>query len=694
MRRDIRRGSVSILTIVVSGAALLVVLAGCGGGGDSGGSQGSYASGGADTMGGGGDAAAYWDGGSGGSGGGGWGGGASGDDTMTAPEDTSWGGWGPGSDAAAADVPGSGGWGRFCDPPCGPDQVCRDGWCVSDGCVPDCSGRQCGPDGCGGACGWCSGAASCQIGACVDVAGCTPQCAGAMVGADDGCGGVCSGGGFGIGLKPGGAQDVGYFRRLVADGQVPTAEVFPIEGFLNEHDTPLPPPDYEQFVTLHAFLGIFFDSADEEPLLAMQLGMNSGIDPAAIEAKHFNLVVVVDTSGSMSEDQKIEFVREGLLVMLESLDENDVLSIVTYDDGARVAMNPVHVTEETRPNIIRQIESLAPGGSTNLNAGMLLGYETAMRNITDNEAIHRVMLLSDGNITAGESRMDVILRNSAEYAAEGIGITTIGVGLDFNQELMYELANQGNGNFYFLDDGDKLLEVFRHEIEYLLTPVAENLRISFHLPPGFFVQDIYGFDFQATDDGDWQLLGPSPQYTVDGGSVDPNPDPGPGPVGGGDVAISTLFASSKNGLLMVKLGADTWDVFAAWDAMDFASISYSYDLVTKGVTESNEKTVVLGSLSYFAEDDPASGLGYFTGPIMQRNYCVLRAGLAIQEACERFHEDPRDLDRALLELADATTFCTAANFHLASPDPEIEADLQLLQDLRDNICREAECVLP
>ena len=683
-RRDDNE-KVGIPIVIAIGLALaLAALTGCGGLGGSG----SAASPMSDAGTSGGDT----------SGGGGYAGGAD----VTAPADTaappadSSGGWWPGADAPLApDV--SEPWnGSFtCDPACGPGQTCQDGWCVSGGCVPACDGRQCGPDGCGGSCGWCSGSASCQAGTCIDVPDCTPECGGQMVGADDGCGGVCTGGGFGIGLKPGGAQDVGCFRRLIADGQVPDPEMFPIEGFLNEHDTPLPPPDFEHFVTLHAFLGLFFDSEEEAPLLAMQLGMNSGIDPAVIEAKHFNLVVVVDTSGSMGQDNKMDFVREGLLLMLDSLDDNDTLSIVTYDDVARVAMAPVQVTEELLPNIRREIEDLMPGGSTNLNAGMVLGYETAMRNITDSEAIHRILLLSDGNITAGEDNLERILDNSAQYIAEGIGITTIGVGLDFNQELMYHLANQGNGNFYFLDDGDKLVEVFQHELEYLMTPVAENLKISFQLPDGFFVEEIYGFEFREDVSGDWVLLGPSAQYTVDGGSVEPGPDPDPGPgPGPDDVSISTLFASGKNGLLMVKLGADRWDIFDAWDAMDFATISYSYDLVSKGTTESNEKVVTLGSLSYFAADDTTSGRGYFTGPIMQRNYCVLRAGLALREACELFHQDPPAIDRAVMELADATTFCTGANLHLSAPDPEIAQDIALMDALRTNMCEELECMLP
>ena len=584
-------------------------------------------------------------------------------DTISAPDYSSW------ADSGAS-IPGS-------------------GYTVNpDGCVPACEGRQCGPDGCGGSCGWCSAQGSCQEGVCKVIDGCMPECAGKMIGEVDGCGGVCSGGGFGIGLKPGGAQDVGYFRHLVGEGQVPESDQFPIEGFLNEHDTPLPAPDYSMLVTLHAFLGLFYDPQSDEPIIAMQLGMNSGLDPSVIEASPFNLVIVVDTSGSMDAEGKIDFVKEGLVLMLDKLDNNDTLSIVSYDSVAKVEMGPTKVTKENKPNIVEVIEGLEPGGSTNLNDGMIQGYEMAMKGITDNESIHRIMLLSDGLVTAGEDNEAVILQNSAKYNEEGIGITTIGVGTSFNFELMYGLANQGNGNFYFLEDGDKLVDVFQHEIEYLLTPVAQNLKISFTLPQGFGVEEIYGFDF-VVDNGEVILIGPSPQYTVTPGEPGIG---GNGGNGGKDVAISTLLASKKNGLLMVKIKAPSPDIFASWEAMDFAILTYSYELVTKNKTESNEVVAQMGTLTYFAEDDPNSGLAYFTGPIMQRNFCILRMGLAVKEACDLFHQEGgADINGAVVQIADASTFCNGINLQLN--DPAIDEDLELLEQLKTNMCTILDCTV-
>ncbi len=592
------------------------------------------------------------------------------EDSMMAPGDVM-------ADLSAAD-----GWGPSAD-------TVEPGEDWGGQCTPSCGGLQCGPDGCGGSCGWCSGSQSCQGGQCVDPGDCFPDCADQLVGADDGCGGVCSGGGVGIGLKPGGAQDVGYFRLLVKNGEVPTPDLFPIEGFLNEHDTHLPAPDYDMFATLHGFLGLFYDPQVEEPLIAMQIGLNSGVSPAEIEAKSFNLVVVVDESDSMAADGKIAMVRSGLMLLLDEMDENDQLAIVTYSNDAEIHMGFKPTSDDFKPYISDKIDAIGTHGSTNLYAGMVMGYELAENHKeahAADDALYRVMLLSDGVVTAGINSTATIVAKSAEYNQKGIGITTIGVGSDFNQELMYELANQGGGNFYFIQDAAKLMDVFIHEIEYLMTPVAENLKISFTLPQGFEVEEIYGYDWSVDAvTGEVKLLAPSPEYSITNPDQPVNPgDPGDPPTDA-EKAAATLFASKKNGLLMVKIKSLFPDVFASWAALDFAKITYSYDVISDGSSESAQKWVHLGSLSYFAEDGEGP-LAYFSGPIMQRNFCILRMGLGMQKACEHAHADAPDHQEAFKALMEAKIFCQGIQGALETPDEAIEEDLELLDALHDNIC--------
>ncbi len=551
-------------------------------------------------------------------------------------------------------------------------------------CLPQCTGKQCGPDGCGGSCGWCGGDDSCQEGACVTVEGCTPDCAGKMIGVDDGCGGVCSGSGFGIGLVPGGAQDAAFYRSKVMAGEVPTADLLPIEGWLNEHGTALPPPLYDRLVTLHGFVGLFYDPAEGEPTVALQLGMNSGLSPESIEQGRFNLSVVIDRSGSMADDGKMDFVKAGLVEMLNILDGDDLLSIVTYSTVAKVALEPTPVTEENKAAILTLIDELTTGGKTNLHSGLKLGYEQVMKNAAQNDMTPRVVLLSDGIANEGETDSDVILASSKTYNDVGIGVTTIGVGQDLQFDLLHLLASQGSGNFYYLDTAEKLQQVFSDELEYLLTPVADNLQVYFTLPDGFGVEDVYGFEYKNTD-GEFHLLGPSPQYTIsDGEVIDDPPEGGEEP----NVAVSTLFASKKNGLLMVKLSAPDVSLIEAQQEAALSTVHYSYDLVDTGETEAFDVEIGLGSLEY----ENSGGFGFFSGAIMQKNFCVLRLGLAMKSASALFHDDPDNgIQGAITVLAQARTFCEGINVQLN--DADIVTDVTLLETLMDNLCGE-DCLEP
>ena len=597
----------------------------------------------------------------------------------TSADSGGWNPWEPDGYAyadASADLPpgDTGGWVPY-EPPAA--------------CTPDCAGKQCGPDGCGGSCGWCPGSMSCHDGTCQTVGGCTPSCAGKMVGEPDGCDGVCSGSGMGIGLKPGGAQDAAYFKKLVAQGEVPEPKYLPIEGWLNEHDTPLPPPEFDRVITLHGFVGLFHDPSYDEPLLALQLGMNSGLSPEAIADASLNLAVVIDKSGSMADEDKIEFVKQGLVLMVDQLDANDRLAIVVYDTEAKVLRPSAPVTN--KPAIKQAIQGIHANGTTNLYGGMMLGFqevEKAMDAAPD--AVPRVMLLSDGMANEGAVTDNEGLVDAAQpHTAAGIGLTTIGVGTSFNYDLMYALANLGNGNFYFIDSAARLMDVFVEEIRYLLTPVAENLRIWFTLPEGFTTTDIYGFEFTDVD-GATTLLGPAEQYSV-------NPDEGPGDPGGGSsgggVAISTVFASKKNGIVFAKIRAPGLDALTALEQLDFAVVHYSYDLVADGQTATFDEAVPMGVLAWHEDQ---VGFQYYSDDIVERNLCILQMGLAMRSACELYHDPaaadiPGGVGNARIRLSVVEDTCGGTLAHLENLEwsaaylDEVSKDLDVLQKLRDNL---------
>src|SRR5690606_30233954 len=114
-----------------------------------------------------------------------------------------------------------------------------------------------------------------------------------------------------------------------------------------------------------------------------------------------------------------------------------------------------------------------PGGATNLHDGMVLGFEQVDARWSK-DAVNRVMLLSDGVPTVGPDGVEALLGAAAPHLDRGITLSTIGVGDDFNNELMLQLARHGGGSFYYLDEVERVKTVFRDELETMLTPIAEE----------------------------------------------------------------------------------------------------------------------------------------------------------------------------------------------------------------------------
>lgn len=533
-------------------------------------------------------------------------------------------------------------------------------------CSPSCDGLQCGPDGCGGACGWCAAGHACQSGSCGLIAGCEPDCAGQMIGVPDGCGGVCSGSGLVAGLGAGGAQDAAYFRAQVASGVVPSPDALPIEGWLTEHGTPLPPAQPDRLVTLHGFVGLVYDPAEGEPTVALQLGMNSGLSAEALEAGRLNLCVVI------AHGADVAHVKQGLVNMLDLMDGQDWLSIVTAATG-QVLLEPTKVSDKAA--IAAVIDGIQPGGGAAgpLQAGLVAGYKRVMQNIGDGELTSRVLLLSGGMTPGTVESAEELLAATQPFSEAGIGLTTIGLGAGVDVELLELLATAGGGNFYFLAAPEKLAQVFALEAKALLTPIADNLSIWFSLPQGFHIQQVYGFEYDVSDDS-VDLLGPSPRYSVAPGTSTP---PGAQP----PVAVSTYIGGAQNGLLMVRLKGSSEALIGASGGAPFTTLHYSYDLAESGTTEAWDTDVSIGSLEYDSED----GFHYFSDPIVHRNMCILRAGLAMKTAAALYADDPvANLQEALSGIAYAVVFCEGINLQLA--DPKLVEDLALMKTLMDNIC--------
>ncbi len=274
----------------------------------------------------------------------------------------------------------------------------------------------------------------------------------------------------------GGSQDFGFFRLQLEQGLVPQMGSFDAAGFFAEHHTQLPTPDCGDRVCLQAMLGVMSNLLDGANCTMLQLGLNSPIAADPSQRPPLSLAVVVDTSGSMRTDSKIDFVRSGLGLLIDGLSDADRFTLITYDSTVDIPI-PMTDVQGNRVELRQAVQALAAEGSTNLYDGLEVGYREVFANY-DSGRQNRVILLSDGNPTVGITAVDGIIEMSRQYNSEGVGLTTVGLGTDFNIQLMRDLALQADGNFYFLENAGAVSEVFDEELSFFTVPVAFDLKLE------------------------------------------------------------------------------------------------------------------------------------------------------------------------------------------------------------------------
>ncbi len=426
----------------------------------------------------------------------------------------------------------------------------------------------------------------------------------------------------GIGLKPGGAQDIGYFRLLLQNGQMPKPGDMTMEGWLNEHDTVLPAALKDRLVTLHALAGVV-QPAGQPAEGILQLGLNSGQSLEDVQTS-LSLTLVIDNSGSMA-GAKMDYVRAGLNVLADKLPKGTRLAIYTFSDNPELVFAGKIVQPEDLPALHAAINALAATNGTNLYEGLKAGIADCQSASSD-FVQKRVMLLSDGEPTVGDTAISDIIALAGPSAASGCSISTVGVGLDFSPQLMTGVAQQGNGTAWFLQDVDAAKNVFVQDLETMLVAVAQKLWLQFKPADGWKVLEIYGFEW-VEKDGVVQITGTKKPDPQPGDPVDPTPTTDPNqPV----VAMPTLYASARNGLVLARLtGPASTDPLQVAN-LTLASMAYGYTSSKDQTAASFTVPVIVPGLVQV----PDGGLAYFTDPGVRRAWLLMQDGLSMIAAVQ------------------------------------------------------------
>jgi Ca-activated chloride channel family protein len=189
------------------------------------------------------------------------------------------------------------------------------------------------------------------------------------------------------------------------------------------------------------------------------------------------------------EGEPLEYVKRACNLVVDMLTPQDVLSIVTFETQVEVLMPARHVTD---PNLIKQhISRIVPGNTTNLFDGLYAGG-AQVGSVPLEGYVTRVLLLTDGEPTAGLKDFQSIVRQVADLKARGITVTALGFGPEYNEELMAGIARRAGGNYYYIARPEDIPGVFQKEVQQVLGITAKNVKLTLHLPRGATVRQVYG----------------------------------------------------------------------------------------------------------------------------------------------------------------------------------------------------------
>ena len=207
-----------------------------------------------------------------------------------------------------------------------------------------------------------------------------------------------------------------------------------------------------------------------------------------------DLGLVIDRSGSMSDKGKITHAREAAFRLVDAMAPSDVLSVVEYDDEIHVLWPASRLSS---PDAVKRlIAQLEPRGSTNLAGGLFRGIDEVNRNAT-RAGINRVLLFSDGLANQGITSPREIASYVREARSHGITVSTLGLGLDYNEDLMQTIAEAGGGNYYFVESPAQMPQIFERELSTLFATVAKDVRLHFEFGRGVRKAEALGYDAVA-----------------------------------------------------------------------------------------------------------------------------------------------------------------------------------------------------
>lgn len=281
-------------------------------------------------------------------------------------------------------------------------------------------------------------------------------------------------------------------RRFLNDGQLPPKDAVRLEELVNyfPYAYPLPQGDVPFGVSTELAVTPW---NPQTRLLRIAIKAS---DRSVDELPPANLVFLVDVSGSMHRREGLPMVQGTLKLLVDQLRPQDRVSLVTYAGDSQVVLDSAPGSDKAK--IRAAIDQLSAGGSTAGESGIQLAYQQASKHMVDG-GINRILLATDGDFNVGISDFDSLRQLAADKRKSGVSLTTLGFGVDnYNERLMEQLADAGNGNYAYIDNLREARKVLVDQLGSTLATVASDVKLQLEFNPSEVIEyRLLGYENRA-----------------------------------------------------------------------------------------------------------------------------------------------------------------------------------------------------
>lgn len=285
-------------------------------------------------------------------------------------------------------------------------------------------------------------------------------------------------------------------RGYLLEGFLPPSEAIRVEEFVNYFDQEYALPEEGAFAIDIEGAPSPFGEGDDYQLVRVGI---QGYDVAPEDRPDANLIFVIDVSGSMDAENRLSLVKEALTILVQNLRVTDRVAIIAYGSSARIVLEPTFAVADDA--ILAAIDGLQTEGSTNVEQGLMLAYQLADQ-IHEEGHITRLILCSDGVANVGSTTAETIL----QHGENGVPLNSYGFGLGgYNDVLMEQLADQGNGSYAYIDTIEEANRVFEEQLTASIFTIAKDTKVQVEFNPTVVSQyRLLGYENREVADSDFR----------------------------------------------------------------------------------------------------------------------------------------------------------------------------------------------